>query len=165
MIRLKENIFVEEDTSKNCANYPNGRYESYNHCDEDFSRNVTPPGLIPIWSVSKRENVTTKLYIKNITNSKYDYHDLMDGTQKSECLMPCKTISIESRQLSEIMSQTKTSFIELTFSQDIVVSKTSFVKFSFVNFLSGLGGCMGLWLGLRFLQAIEIGINCIRSNK
>ena len=55
MIRLKENIFVEEDTSKNCVNYPNGKYESYNHCDEDFSRNVTPPGLIPIWSVSKRE--------------------------------------------------------------------------------------------------------------
>ena len=27
---------MEEDKSKNCVNYPYGKYEDYNDCDEDF---------------------------------------------------------------------------------------------------------------------------------
>ena len=82
MIRLKENIFVEEDTSKNCVNYPHGKYDNYNQCDEDFLRTVIPSGLVPIWATKYGENVTTKLYIKNITALKYVYEDLFDRTQK-----------------------------------------------------------------------------------
>ena len=37
-----------------------------------------------------------------------------------------------------------------------MVTKTNFMKFIFVNFLSGLGGCMGLWLGIGLLQTLEI---------
>ena len=86
VIKLKENIFVEEDTSKNCANYPHGKYESYNACDEDFLRIAIPPGLVPIWSANSMENVTTHLFVENITYPPYDYGDLADGTHISSCL-------------------------------------------------------------------------------
>ena len=165
MIRLKEHIFAEEDTSKKCINYPNGKFKSYSQCEEDFWRSVKPPGLVPIWSVSNRENVTTKLYVTNITNSIYSYINIHDGTQKSSCLMPCSIIHIESQILEEKIPKSNNSVINLTFSQGVVVIKTSFVKFSFINFLSGLGGCMGLWLGLGFLQAIEMFITYVRCNK
>ena len=158
VIKLKENIFVEEDISKNCVNYPHGKYASYNECDEDFLGSAIPPGLVPIWSGSNFENVTTSLYVKNIAHPLYDYGDLADGTQKSACLLPCSTIYVESRQLAEKTFNANNSVINLTFSQGVVVTKTNFLKFIFTNFLSDLGGCMGLWLGIGLLQAIEIGI-------
>ena len=36
LIQIKENIFVEEDETKNCQNYPNAKFVSYGNCDEDF---------------------------------------------------------------------------------------------------------------------------------
>ena len=48
VIKLKESIFVEEDTNKNCMNYPYGKYEGFNACNEDFLQNAIPPGLVPI---------------------------------------------------------------------------------------------------------------------
>ena len=36
LIQIKENIFVEEDKTKNCQNYPNAKYDSYDKCDEEF---------------------------------------------------------------------------------------------------------------------------------
>ena len=161
MIKLKENIFVEEDTSKNCVNYPHGKYESYNACDEDFLRNAIPPGLVPIWSANYMENVTNHLFVTNIIYPPYDYGDLADGTQKSSCLLPCSTINIESRLLAEKSASDNNSVINLTFSQGVMVTKTNFLKFIFVNFLSDLGGCMGLWLGIGLLQTLEIIIKFI----
>ena len=156
MIKLKENIFVEEDTSKNCVNYPHGKYGSYDACDEDFLRNAIPPGLVPIWSANSEENMTTHLFVENIFYPAYDYSDLADGTQKSSCLLPCSTINIKSRLLAEKTAAVNNSVINLTFSQGVLVTKTNFLKFIFVNFLSDLGGCMGLWLGIGLLQTLEI---------
>ena len=96
VIKLKENVFVEDDASKNCVNYPHGKHASYNECDEDFLVSAIPPGLVPIWSKHNMENVTTKLYVKNITHPLHDYRDLADGTEKSMCLLPCSTINVES---------------------------------------------------------------------
>ena len=161
VIKLKENIFVEEDLSKNCVNYPHGKYESYKACDDAFLISALPPGLVPIWSVDTMENVTTKLYIEELPNTPYDYEDLHDGTQISPCLLPCSTISIESRLLAEKMSRGNFSTISLTFSQSISVTTTDFLKFAFVNILSDLGGCLGLWLGLGLVQTIEIVMKII----
>ena len=36
LIQIKENIFVEEDKTKNCQNYPNAKFVSYENCDEEF---------------------------------------------------------------------------------------------------------------------------------
>ena len=36
LVQIKENIFVKEDKTKNCQNYPNAKYDSYDKCDEEF---------------------------------------------------------------------------------------------------------------------------------
>ena len=41
---------------------------------------------------------------------------------------------------------------EFTFDQDVVVTRTLFPPFSLSQFLSNLGGSLGLWLGLGVLQ-------------
>ena len=57
-VKLKENIFVGEDISKNCVEYPHGKHED---CDEDFVASNLPPGLVPIWFTNNTEEVTSLL--------------------------------------------------------------------------------------------------------
>ena len=35
-LKISENVFVEEDLSKNCRVYPNEEFESYCACDDQF---------------------------------------------------------------------------------------------------------------------------------
>ena len=88
----------------------------------------------------------------------YDYEDLFDGTQSSTCPLPCTTHLIESRLLSKENTGMEYSMISITFSQSTLVTKTNFLRFSFSNLLSSLGGSMGLWLGLGLLQTLELGL-------
>ena len=130
VIKLKENIFVEDDTNKNCMNYPYGKYESFNAWNEDFLQNAIPTGLVQIWSVNSFGNVTTQLYVKNITYPPYDYGDLADGTQKSSCLLPCSTINIESRLLAQKPESVNNSVINLTFPRVLCPLKPTFSSLS-----------------------------------
>ena len=36
LVQIKESIFAEEDETKNCKNYPDAKFASYDQCDEDF---------------------------------------------------------------------------------------------------------------------------------
>ena len=36
LMRIKKNVFVEEDPSKNCRNYPNPNFASYKECDYKY---------------------------------------------------------------------------------------------------------------------------------
>ena len=51
--------------------------------------------------------------------------------------------------------------IYLNLIQDITVTKTEFLKFTFEKFLSDAGGSMGLWLGLGILQSFELFTNYV----
>ena len=37
ILELRQDVFVEQDRSKNCRNYPTSAYESYNECDKNFT--------------------------------------------------------------------------------------------------------------------------------
>ena len=37
-LKISENVFVEEDSSKNCRVYPNEEFESYRACDDQFMK-------------------------------------------------------------------------------------------------------------------------------
>ena len=161
VLELYKEVFVEDDDSINCIDYPNKNHESYSACDDEFLTTVLPPGLVPIWAVDMMDNVTTKLHLENVPNTGFSYLDLPDGNQASLCKLPCSTISISSRTLYEEKNSGNTSGINLTFSQTVLVSYTHFLKFSFSHFLSDLGGSMGLWLGLGLLQFFQIIIKFV----
>ena len=55
IVRLKKDVFVEEDPSKGCRNYPNSDFPSYKECDSKYLKNrikdlgrdqyLTPPWI------------------------------------------------------------------------------------------------------------------------
>ena len=149
---------MEEDISKNCVNYPHEKYETYSDCDDDFVASNLPQGIPPIWFANNTEEVTTSFHEENITNLEL-YKKLHDGRQKSSCPLPCSTLHVESRYLRG--EDFEIPGINLMFSQDIVVTKTEFLSFTFEKFLSDVGGSMGLWLGLGLLQSLELFTNHI----
>ena len=59
------------------------------------------------------------------------------------------------------MSDHKLSIKILTYSYNVLETKTYFLKFNFLIFLSDVGGSMGLWLGIGLLQALEIILNFV----
>ena len=159
-MQLKKTKFIEEDKTKNCLTYPTDKFPSYSSCDNNFLKSSLPSGLEPIWLAEDIDTVTTLMNIEKFPNNSIDYGDLLDGTQTSDCHLPCVTTFVETRLFSESSSTFNGSLINLTFSPTISITTTSFLKFIFAKFLSDLGGCMGLWLGLSMFQLVETLIKC-----
>ena len=155
VVNLKKNVFVEEDPTKNCRNYPNPEYASYRDCDDRWMKDTVArlaPGLLPIWLADNTDNVS----IHHLTTS-IEIGDIMDGTSLSDCPLPCSTIYTQTRFISETIKHF--TGIKITFSPSVQVTTTDFVKPSLSSFLSSVGGSVGLWLGLGALQAAEILFN------
>ena len=62
-VKIKKNVFVEEDPRKTCRNYPNAQFSSYSECDDQFMRNKidkAAPGLnlTPLWLTKDLDKVT-----------------------------------------------------------------------------------------------------------
>ena len=129
VVKLKQNVYQEKDSSKNCRNYPNERYKSYGACDDDFLKNHIPPNIYPIWLEDNLNEVTVITAIQRIENSSVDLGDLPDGTQLSDCPLPCTTTFVETRLISETSSLNNISILNLTFSPTMTVITTRFVRF------------------------------------
>jgi hypothetical protein len=158
VVNLKKNVFVAEDPTKNCRNYPSPDYASYRDCDDQWMKdNVArlAPGLVPIWLTDNTEKVA----IQHPAPKHASIWDMLDGTSISDCPLPCSTIYTETRFISEAVIDD--SYIDITFSPSVQVTMTDFVKPTLSSFLSDVGGSVGLWLGLGALQAAEIVFNCV----
>ena len=118
---------MEEDKSKNCVEYPHGKHDTYNDCDEDFVVSNLPPDLVPIWVTNNTKEVTSFLNQTKFANYSI-YVGLHDGVQKSKCPVPCSTFHIESRYLRG--GYYTFPGINLYISEDIKVTKTEFLKFT-----------------------------------
>ena len=65
IVKIKENVFVEEDPSQTCRNYPTSEFASYKECDDQYVRREVDklaPGLnlTPVWMTDDLDMVTTK---------------------------------------------------------------------------------------------------------
>ena len=52
IVKIRKNVFVEEDPRKSCKNYPNAEFSSYAECDDQYMRekiDQVAPGLTPPW--------------------------------------------------------------------------------------------------------------------
>ena len=87
----------------------------------------------------------------------------MQGAILSDCLKPCKTTSVAVVLNDRKIVDGNRSKIDITFSNNVLISTTDFRKFDIVSFLSGLGGQMGFWLGCGVLQMLEISINTFKK--
>jgi hypothetical protein len=157
VVNIKKSVFVEEDPTKNCRNYPNPDYASYRECDDQWMKDTVAPGLVPIWLADTMETVTIQHTAPNHSSMSI-IEDMMDGTSFNNCPLPCTTIYTNTRFLSETVTD-GTETIDITFSPSVQVTTTNFMKPSLSSFLSAVGGSVGLWLGLGALQAAEILFN------
>ena len=79
------------------------------------------------------------------------YWDYADGTQPSECLLPCLSTKIKASVFSSEDYSNHSKF-DITFEQTVAVTEYYFEKFSISSFLSSMGGILGLWLGVGVMQ-------------
>jgi hypothetical protein len=62
-LKIEKNVFVEEDPTKRCLNYPNAKFSSYSTCtDKELKDKMasTYPGLVPIWLADNVDQVTAE---------------------------------------------------------------------------------------------------------
>ena len=165
VVTLKQNIYVEEDESKGCKNYPFNGFANYGSCDEDFVsrslREVGPPHFVPFWATKNWSLVTNltvlsheEVYNMSVLWNK-NYECIFDGTSVSDCPVPCTT-TIAIAKEEDVTTMEGGSAIDITFFDTILVTTTSFPTFSFSDALAKLGGAMGLWLGIGIMQVFEI---------
>ena len=80
MVEIARNVFVEEDPSKRCTNYPTDVFQSYKECDNWYMRNLlskVSPDLVPIWLTDDMENVSTLLFDTNGEFGRYSCKDIV----------------------------------------------------------------------------------------
>ena len=68
IVKTQEVIYMEEDKSKDCKNYPNSEFQSWGDCEDQGSREVLAnrfPNIIPVWLKDNIENVTTRAVIED----------------------------------------------------------------------------------------------------
>ena len=65
IVDISQRVFVEEDPTNTCRNYPNEEYLSYQECDDHFVRNQLPAGLVPVWMTEDFADVSTQVYDEN----------------------------------------------------------------------------------------------------
>ena len=93
---LKQEVFVEEDKSKDCTNYPNSNHSSYNECDQAYVRAKISafigPNFTPLWAATGGRNATEKTVLSSEKLKKYEeVCRLGQGYDASPCKLPCTT--------------------------------------------------------------------------
>ena len=73
MVEISQRIFVEEDRSHICQNYPTSDFASYSQCDDAFMRDLIPDTITPIWLADNISEVSTQVYDENGTFGKSSY--------------------------------------------------------------------------------------------
>ena len=64
VVKIKKTVFVEEDPSQTCRNYPTPEFESYTECDDKYVKKKIEeiaPGknLTPVWMTENLDTVTS----------------------------------------------------------------------------------------------------------
>ena len=93
-ISFNKNIFVEEDASKNCKNYPSNEFVTYKECEYSFIHNFYKKygQLNPIWAPDLSRNISGPTFIPNLTGGSH-FHNLAPGATPSDFCAPDRPAS------------------------------------------------------------------------
>ena len=155
LVDLIQEVFAEADTSKSCALYPTKQHKNYEECDMEFVRKSLGPDILPVWATTDDINKATGQQ-GQIKNWPDELTNIASGFALPPCKLPCTTTTgaIKENSRDAFMMP----FITVVFGETIKITTTDFVPFSLANFLSSLGGSLGLWLGLGLLQLGQEGL-------
>ena len=65
-VEISKNVYLEEDKSKKCADYPNSDFDSYMECDDRYMKNICQRvQLAPIWLLDDFSHATTKAVVND----------------------------------------------------------------------------------------------------
>ena len=93
IIKINQNIDLEEDANKQCKNYPDDKFESYDDCDKDYIRNkiLNDYNYTTFWSTDDLSEVSRPRFSDN-KEEFYLYNELFNifnGMDVSPCSVPC----------------------------------------------------------------------------
>jgi hypothetical protein len=170
IIEMRQEVFVEEDETKNCSVYPTGEHASYGECDRRYIlaqlATLFGPSFVPLWAADNATLVTAAAQFPGPgpwpgPEAYTPYYNLGLGIQLSDCRLPCTTTRTYSQQIGERDGHYGMHGILVNFAKDMQVTSTSLVSFSIVDFFSDMGGILGLWLGLGAVQMGELGVQAL----
>ena len=79
MVDISQRVYVEEDLSKRCKNYPTAEFLSYKDCDDSFVSGIINrevPGLVPIWQNDNLTKVSKQVIDNNFRMGRLIYRPL-----------------------------------------------------------------------------------------
>ena len=141
IVEFSQQKFVEADNNANCMNYPS-EHQTYNDCDKNYINKVLStysPNLIPVWSTQNMTEVSRLLtYPMVFPNHTVSYEDLSDGTQISDCRLPCTQTYVKSRSISFVTNAKDDVLdsISVTFVDNVDVTLYDYPRFQLDAFLS-----------------------------
>ena len=159
-VQFSQRSYQENDESQNCRNYPNMDWKSFYECDQQFVKKSLYTSFgssyFPIWADNDPKKVTKMLNLMNF--NEIASSDLFQGKLEPDCAHPCISTTTDVRLVSRASTQGSASntTLFLHFLPIVENIQTTVVKFSVAKFLSEIGGTLGLWLGLGFVQLLEM---------
>ena len=75
MVEISQRVYVEEDPSKRCKNYPTAKFLSYKDCDDSFVSGIITkdvPGLVPIWQNDDLAKVSSQVIVDDLKIGRLD---------------------------------------------------------------------------------------------
>ena len=117
---LRQEVFVENDPTKNCTVYPNSEYESYTKCDQAYVQAMFP-GILPIWNTGNISKASRNTSI--IEEIKDKFTSVAEGLVESPCKLPCTSTKVTAQLAMEADDNNPGSRVAETYRHNLTFSE------------------------------------------
>ena len=169
MVSFKQDVFLEEDKNQHCVIYPTEHFESFEDCDQNYMADLLKNEiLLPAWATP--EDLSKATNISKGEGLNYKIWKFFFGDIPSPCIDPCTVTSVQSfytfteYHSANVEGWSGLPSLVIDLNPEVVVTSHVFPRYGLDLFLSDLGSCSGLWLGLSVTQAVETAVMALLAN-